>query len=137
MSILQIKAKLTSKFAELGNKNGTASPDSTDNRAKIAHEFFVADTLRSVANKRYEDAKKAAAEAGLLADDPVPSSTVVTYENEHVTISAKTANPAQRLDPNLLKTKLMLKLGAAEAEKLVSQATVTSKPATSYIFAAK
>jgi hypothetical protein len=137
MSILQIKAKLTSKFAELGNKNGTASPNSTDNRAKIAHEFFVADTLRSVANKRYEDAKKAAAEAGLLADDPVPSSTVVTYENEHVTISAKTASAARRLDGKKLSAALIRELGAAKATKIVEDSQVESKPATSYIFAAK
>lgn len=137
MSMMQIKAKLSNKFAELGNKNGTAAPDSEDNRASIAHEFFVADALRSMANKRYELAKKAAAEAGITVDDPVASSTVVTYENEHLSVSAKTASAVQKLDSKKLSSELIKKLGSEQTEKLLKLCYVENKPATSYIFAAK
>lgn len=137
MSILQIKAKLSQRFADLGNKNGTAPLDSTDNRASIAHEFYVADSLRSMANKRYEVAKKAAENAGMLLDDPIAGSTVVTYENEHVSLSAKVASPVKRLDTSKLSSALMKKIGSEEAAKLLDSCYTENKPAVSYSFAAK
>ena len=132
-TLAQTKIDASKAFDKIGKSVAKAN-HSSDNRATIAHEFFIAKHLESIAKKRAEAAKKEAQEAGLLRDDYDPDTTVEVYRNETLAISAKTANAAQRLDPILLKNELMKKLGAAEAVKLISQCTVENKPATSYIF---
>lgn len=137
MSMNDIKAKALTAFANIGTKNGTSPPDSQDNRASIAHEMFIADALASAATKRKEQAKKAAFDAGIIKDEYKPGSTDEVYSNEYLTISAKTASGAERLDASELKTALMKELGTDKAMKLIAKCTKTNKPATSYIFASK
>ena len=132
-TLAQTKIDASKAFDKIGKSVAKANP-SSDNRASIAHEFFIAKHLESIAKKRAEAAKKEAQEAGLLRDDYDPDTTVEVYRNESLSISAKTANPSQRLDPVLIKNELIKKLGVAQATLILLACTVENKPATSYIF---
>lgn len=137
MSYQQIKPKLSTAFSKIGTTNGTSSPPSLDNRATIAHELYVADTLASMATKRKEAAREAAKSAGLLGEEYVEGETKQTYENEHFSISAKTATASKTIDKTKLTNELIKALGAEKAGKIMELVQKTNKPATSYIFAVK
>jgi hypothetical protein len=99
--------------------------------------LFVADALASMASKRKDEAKKAAIEAGILGGDYVEASTVQVYDNEFVSISAKTATASETLDKVKLFSELIKELGADKASMILVAASKKNKPATSYIFATK
>lgn len=135
MSLTQIKLKLIDNLEKLGHKNGTAPLESTDNRNAEAHEFFIADAIRSYAEKRYKNAKSQAEKAGLLFDDkPIPGSTVNTYENENFVIAAKVASPRSQIDSAALRTALIKVVGEDTADNIIKAATKETKPPVSYIF---
>lgn len=137
MSLNLIKSKALAAFSKIGTTNGTAAPQSDDNRFGIAYEYFIADALAAVAAKRKEQAKEAAKSAGLLGEDHAEATTVETYSNELISISAKTASAAERVDKTALFNELNKKYGAVEAARILSVATKTNKAATSFIFAVK
>lgn len=138
MSLLtQIKLKATAAFDKIGNSNGTVQPQSDDNRFSIAWEYFIADLLSSRATKRKELAKKQAEEVGILGSEHSPNTTKLVFDNEHFSISAKTAKPAERLDKALLSAKLIQELGPEKATSIIKQCTIENKPATSFIFSEK
>ena len=137
MSYQQTKSKVSAAFSKIGNVNGTSAPTSLDNRASIAHEYFIADTLASMATKRKDEAKKAAIEAGILGSDYVEGQTQQVYDNEHLSISAKTNQAVEALDKTKLFSELIKVVGAEKAAVLMASATKKNKPATSYIFAVK
>lgn len=135
MNLTDIKLKLLKGFEALGTKNGTAVPEgATDNRFAIAYEMFVAYHISSMAEKRKDKAKKAALDAGILLDNYKPSSEVSIYVEDGLAIIAKTASPAQRLDPAILRGKLIREVGEKKAQEIIDFSTKESKPATSYIF---
>lgn len=136
MSLNQTKANIALAFAKIGTKGSTERPASDDNRWSVAYEYFIAATLSSIADKRKENAKKAAQEAGILTV-PEPGETASSYDNEHLQIIAKTNNPASRLDATILSNELSKELGVDKARKIIAKATVNNKPATSYEFVAK
>lgn len=138
MSLHQIKANIVTALAKIGTtKSSTTAPlQSADNRGGIAYEYFVADTLASVASKRKEIAKKAAEEAGILSV-PKPGDAETSYENEYLQLIAKTNNPASRLDATVLSNLLSKEIGFDKAKAMIAKATVESKAATSYSFIAK
>lgn len=137
MSYQEIKPKISTAFSKIGMQNGTASPSSLDNRAAIAHELFVADTLASMATKRKDEAKKAAMSAGILGENYVEGSTVQTYDNEFLNISAKTATASKTIDKTKLMNELIKALGVEKAGKVMESVQKENKPATSFIFAVK
>lgn len=137
MSYQDIKPKISNAFQKIGNNNGTSCPSSLDNRATIAHELFVADTLASMATKRKDEAKKAAMSAGILGEDYIEGSTVQTYDNEFLNISAKTATASQTIDKTQLMNELSKALGTVKALEVMQAVQKTNKPATSFIFAVK
>lgn len=137
MSYQEMKPLISKNFQKIGTTNGTSCPSSLDNRATIAHELFVADVLASMATKRKDAAKEAAKSAGLLGDEYIEGETKQVYDNEHLTISSKTATASKGIDATKLMNELVKKLGAAEAVKLLEKCKKTNKPATSFIFAVK
>jgi hypothetical protein len=138
MQLLVIKSKIAKAFDNIGRTNGTATPQSADNRFSTVYEYFVAAQLASAADKRKEKAKAALQEAGILDKSKcIVGSTVVLYEHELGDFVAKTANPAERLDKTLLKNELIKAIGAEKAEKIITAATKFSAPATSYDFVVK
>jgi hypothetical protein len=120
--ILKIKSAVLNAFTKIGKVNGTAPPTSLSNTFPIAYEFFVAQTLRSVANKRYEAAKIKAEQAGLFGDDtkklPVGSTTV--HSNEHFDIVAKKANSSVTLDKTQLHNYLSREYDEVTALKILA-----------------
>ena len=137
MSLFEKKAKALTAFDKIGKSNGSSPPESADNRASIAYEYYVADFLASAADKRKKEAKVAAINAGIEAVDPKPGDNKIVYENEHMTITARTASPASRIDASKLRTELIKLHGSDEADKIIRAATVENKASTSYIFAGK
>lgn len=131
------QAAIAKAFEKIGKTNGTGPFESTDNRATIAHEYFVADKLASIADKRKKEAKKQAQEAGILGDDYVPGVTKEVYSNEHFAIVAKTNNPAERIDKTILANELVKLLGKEKANAVLAKATVENNPATSFSFVAR
>ena len=137
MSYSEIKAKLSSAFSKIGNQNGTTCPTSLDNRATIAHEFYVADALASIAIKRKEVAKEAARSAGILGEEYSEGDTVQTYENEHFSVVAKTATASKTIDKTKLASELIRALGVEKGTKVLESVQKSNKPATSFNFALK
>lgn len=138
MSILAaIKIKAASAFDKIGKQNGTAPPQSKDNRFSVAYEFFIASTLASIANKRKEVAKAEAERMGILGEAYTEGSTKQVYSSEEFDIVAKTASAAARLDKAKLMTELIKEVGESKAIKIVAKATTTNKPATSFEFVEK
>ena len=138
MSLTQIKLKATAALEKIGRHNGTAPLESTDNRMPQAHELFIADTMRSYANKRYDIAKKEADKAGLLLDEEIlPGSTKVTYENEHFSLSAKVSSPRTQISETKLRVELIKAVGETAADRIIEKSKQETKAPTSYIFAEK
>src|ERR1044072_3328221 len=113
--LLLIKSKVAKAFANIGVTNGTALPKSEDNTFSLIYEFFVASQLESAAKKRREAAKEACMSAGLLGEDYVPGMTKAVYDNDMLTVTAKTNQPAELLDKTALKNALVRQLGAEKA----------------------
>lgn len=137
MSYQEVKPKLSTAFAKIGTTNGTSCPSSLDNRATIAHELYVADTLASMATKRKEIAREAARSAGILGEDYTEGDTKQVYDNEHLSISAKTATASKTIDKTKLMSELIKALGSEKAAKVMEAVQKENKPATSFIFAVK
>ena len=137
--MMHVIGNLAKSFNKIGTANGTARPQSDDNRFGLAFEYYIADRLASIAGKRKEQAKAACKSAGLLGDEDTfkPGNTVQVYDNEHLTINAKTANPANRIDPTELQNVLIRELGEVKALKLIMAATKQNKAAVTYEFAIK
>lgn len=126
--MLHRKAAVQKSFSKIGKTNGSAAPDSTDNRASVAWELFVSKELKSAAEKRYDVAKEAAKIAGVLDEEKVREGTeVTTYENEHLNISLKQSNSSLTLDKTMLSNKLQTVHGwkKEEVDKLL---VLSSKP---------
>jgi hypothetical protein len=122
MDILHRKAAIQKAFAAIGKKNGSAPPESAKNTFGVAYELLVSKDLASMAEKRYEAAKKAAEDAGVIDKSKVVvGEEVRVYESEYFDIALKKNNDSQMLDRTTLKNFLM-KQGAsdAEAEKIIA-----------------
>lgn len=132
-------ANIRSQISEAFSAIGQSAPHIEENRSAIAHEYFVADTLEALAKKRKEHAKKAAEEVGILGDRRTfaPANTYEVYSNDLLTVSAKVATPARRLDATALKNELTKRLGAAEAAKIVAECTKENAAAVTYILSAR
>ena len=137
MNVLKSKALLN--FQKIGTSNGTAPPPSPDNRAAIAHEFFVADFLASASKKRRELAIEAAIEAGVLPEKGVhkAGTTAQTYDNAYLACSVTVKQPAKTLDKVKLSSELSKLVGADQAKALLEKCEKENAPATSYVVAVK
>lgn len=135
MNLALVKGHLENAFRRFGTSRDakSAPPSSMDNRAGLAWEYFVADQLCSLADKRKKLAKKACEEAGILSK-PAVGSTEVVYNNETLQIVAQTKSPASRIDRTLLHSALMKRYGHAAAEEVINEATKQDSPATTFSF---
>lgn len=136
-ALSQLKIKALLAFDNIGKKNGTAPLPSSENRYALAHEYFIASALASYASKRKDIAKIACEKAGMLGEEFIPGETIETYDSEHLSIIAKTAQPAERIDRASLRTELVKLLGEKVADEVIKKATKTNKAATSYDFITK
>lgn len=135
MTLAVVKAHLDTLFKKIGTEKDkhTAPPPSTENRASVAWEYFIADFAQSYWKKRRDKAKKMADEMGLLVPAPVGDSAMC-YVNEHLNIVAKTNNPSQRLNENALVMKLIRdhSMTLTSAQSLLNACREDNNPATTY-----
>jgi len=135
MSLVDKKALAIKNFNKLGVSNGTAPPESEDNRFSIAYEYFIADALASVAAKRKELAKAAALEAGVLGDkeEQKEGNSYNVFDSSGLFIVARVATAVKALDKTKLQSELIKEVGGEKASKIIEAATKTNKPAITYI----
>lgn len=132
MEILHRKAAVQKAFSNIGKTNGSKPPESANNTFAEAYELFVSKDLKSMAEKRYEQAKKNAERVGVLdMSKAVEGSEITTYQSEHMDISLKTAQGGSMLDRTQLKNHLMvgLKMSDAEAEAVIEAGSKPRKGA--------
>lgn len=130
--MLHRKAAIQKSFSKIGKSNGSAAPDSTDNRASIAWELFVSKELAGMAAKRYDAAKEAAKEAGIIDEEKVQEGTEVNvYDNEHFNISLKKSASSLLLDKTMLSNNLQKGgMSKADVDKLLVSSSKQRKGAT-------
>ena len=126
--------KINTTFSNIGRKNGTTLPPTSNNREPIAWELFVAQHLNAVAGKRKDAAEKAAIAAELITDkekNPQPEGTkTVEFTGEHVQVMLSVSNAASRVDITKVMSYLLGKGVSAELVKAaVDQATTKNRPA--------
>lgn len=119
----RLSAAITA-FTKIGKQNGSSPPDSKSNTLGLAYELLVAQKLQSVSKARVEAALNACREAGMIADSYTPGDHT-PYTSDMLNINVKRNNDSQLLDSDKLRVELIKKLGAPEAQKLLSAA---SKP---------
>lgn len=137
MKMIDIKVAIQKAFQKIGKSNGHAPPDPppASNTFPIAYEFFVADNLRSLANKRYEAAKTAARSAGVLGEEEayVEGSTVTTFESELFDVAAKKASSTTMLDKTVMSNQLARKgWTPADIEKFIAESSKPRKGAVTF-----
>jgi hypothetical protein len=140
MEIIHLKAAMQKAFSAIGKKNGSAPPSHTDNRFATAYELFTASELRSAANKRYDAAKAAAADQGVIDEEKtIEGAEVTTYNNKYFDVTMKKASSSSTIDRTMLKNTLMreLNLNEQKAQAVIDKASKPRKGAVTIGFALK
>ena len=139
MKIIHLKAAIQKSLSNIGKKNGSAPPESSSNSFGVAYELFVSNELRSAANKRYDVAKEAAKDAGIIDEERlIEGSEVSTHSNEYFDVTMKQSAASSTLDKTKLQSELM-KFGLLEAEvlRIFAAASKPRKGAVTIGFALK
>lgn len=135
-----IKANAIKQFQRIGTSMpNTQAPQSNDNRSGLAFEYFIADSLKAVAEKRRDAAKAACLEAGVFI---APHELSVgeereSFRDDNIVVTGKKANPATRIDKTELFNVLAKKYGAEEARSIIAQATKENAPSVTYSVAVR
>jgi hypothetical protein len=141
MSSEALKAKLAihEAFSDIGKSSTTKMPDNNKNTYPIAAEFAIAKQLRSMAEKRWDVAKKAAANAGILGDDDdyIVGDTVVVFNCQHFDVTAKKANPSRGLDKAQLMVEMLKHLPEKKVAAIMKAAEKENKGAVTFDIAYK
>ena len=130
------KIAAAAAFTKIGKANGTAAPESTDNRFGVAFELFLADHLNGIAKARLDAAKAAALDTGIIKEDYEIGSHVA-YNADGLIISARRNKDSLTLDRTVLKNLLCkrFKLTSNAAEDLLEEASKPRKGATTHFYA--
>ncbi len=126
--------KVNTAFTNIGKSNGTKMPPSTSNTDSYAYDYWVAQQLVALANKRKEQAEKAAVKAGVLLDkekNPQPEGNKqVVYHGDNVAISLAVSNAAERVNADKLIAYLAEHdVDAQLLNDAIANATSKSRPA--------
>lgn len=117
MEMLHKKAAVQKAFSKIGKSNGSSPPDSDKNTFGEAYELFVSKELKSMAEKRYDAAKKAAFDAGVIDESKVSEgSEVTTFSSDMFDVSLKQNSGSRTLDKTMLSNALMRKFNMSEKE---------------------
>lgn len=137
----QFASKLQTHMQTLGHKNGFAPPASQDPADALMHEYYVAETGRSLFDKR----RKIALDT---LKDHIPSSRIsemltnaekgitganILLDSEHYSLTLATKSPTETLDKIALRNELV-RLGVDETTVAAAfkVATKRNKPAETY-----
>lgn len=123
---------ITSLQAIVATDNGLTNP-----KDRAVAKLGEAQETKSKAERDIKDAKKELLDLGVIAERYAPGNVLV-FDSERYEMRAKTSEPGQRLDKDLLRLELK-KAGLSEGRvnRVLAAATVDNKPATSYIVTAK
>lgn len=124
---------LNNALRKIGNHNGTARPQPTNDEQKMAAwEYYVADSLAKMAEQRKKLALAVAIAQGVIPDykkKPLDAGkSIVNYTDEVMTITTTTRNAATRFQHELFIGRLKAKHPklAAEIDGLVAECTATN-----------
>lgn len=141
MNAVHAKAAIQRLFKQIGTD---ALPDTVidagkKNTAPVAVRFAIAEQGRSYWNKEFEEAKKAAKEAGILGsdDDYVTGETRVVASFSSFDITAKKANASEVVDKTALMNALNKHASASVREKVLSECIKERKGAVTISVALK
>jgi hypothetical protein len=140
VKIIHLKAAIQKSLSNIGKRNGSAPPESTSNTFGAAYELFVASELRSAANKRYDVAKEAAKDAGVIDEaKAVEGAEIATNSNEYFDGTMKQASASSTIDKTKLKSTLMVacNLNEKQADDIIAAASKPRKGAVTIGFSLK
>jgi hypothetical protein len=119
--IIKAKAAIQKALSNIGKTNGTSPPASRRNIFPVLYDFFVADTLRSAINKRYEEAKLRLIEQQGLDLDAFPEShQSIEATSEHLDLLVKKNAGSYTIDKTMLSNELTKRYGADAAQDIIS-----------------
>lgn len=128
MEMLHKKAAIQKAFSKIGKSNGSAPPESDKNTFGVAYELFVSKDLKSQAEKRYEAAKQAAIDAGVIdMEKTVEGAEVITFDSDMFDVSLKQSAGSMSLDKTMLGNVLKRQCNLNEAQ-VKSIIEASSKP---------
>jgi beta-phosphoglucomutase-like phosphatase (HAD superfamily) len=129
--------KVNTAFTNIGKSNGTKMPPSTSNTDSYAYDYWVAQQLASLANKRKEQAEKAAVKAGVLLDkekNPQPEGNKqVVYHGDNVAISLAVSNAAERVNVDKF-IEALAEAGISDHVVMAAKDKATSKSRPAHVF---
>src|SRR5881628_2797753 len=106
VSAKDIKDRVTAIFNSLGTSDmeGTEFPRGRDNKGPIAAEFVVSQTLKKLAEARYDKAKAEAEGAGCFGDKEkyVAGETIEVYRSSAYTFSVQKNRDSEVVDKDLV-----------------------------------
>jgi hypothetical protein len=120
-------------FASIGHAAGMKMPKCESNMAPAAWEYFVAKHVLSLANKRKENAEKAAIEAGVLFDSektPHQPGREMTFSGEIIAVALEVKKASERVNIGMFAS-ILLARGVKQSiiDEARVAATTTSRPA--------
>lgn len=100
---------LIDAFDQIGNTQATKPRGMKGNSEAIAYEFYVAQRLASLAEKRKKRAQQDAIDAEIIFDHkehPMAPGDYAVYSGSHVNVSLKVKNPVKVLDQDAFVEQL-------------------------------
>lgn len=123
--IIKRVAAAMNAFTKIGTQNGSAPPhDPTDNKVGLVYEALIASRLKSAADARKDAAIERLREAGILDADYSPGDHA-PYSGSQLAVHVKRNKNSETLDKTALLNAMSKKMPAAEAAKIIKEA---SKP---------
>lgn len=129
-----IAVRMRKMFSNIGHTNGTAMPETKNNRDPLAWEMYLSHDLASIAEARKKAAIQACINAGMMFDHkehPEPMGTSRTvYSGEHMVITLRVNSAAPRFDSAKLKgVMLRHKISSQVADSVYKECLVDGSPA--------
>lgn len=136
-------SRLQTKLQKIGVTGDFKPPETQDPANKVLHEYFIAETARSLFDKRRKvaldalknlDDKKIIAKALQQAIDHGVVGVTSLFDAPDYTCTLHLKSPTERFDKTVARNELV-KLGVdiAKIDKAFSVATSKNKPAETYV----
>ena len=130
--------QINTVFKSIGNAAGMKMPRSESNLAPYAWEYWVACHVASLANKRKENAERAAVNAGVLIDkekNPKPPGTRDVIYHDDVSIILEVRKPSERVDAEKMIDHLVA-AGVKESVARAAKHAATTETRPAHVFTA-
>lgn len=137
-----IKA-IEDQFKKIGTEKlpSTVLPSGNRNNSPEAHEFYVADALRKLADARYKAAKEAADASGVFGHekDYIVGDAIITWTTPGAAfmISVRKGKDTEMVDKTLMTDALVKHCGDEKGRKVLAEGMKPRKGPTTIITAMK